>query len=118
MILIPYQFFDPPVVLDCGVTPIPASSSSPLQVIADTGKITGVAISFSDTTGSAIGVYMGAPGSEQLVCIIGNGVTAYSHAKIYSHSRISLRAMANQAINTGSVSVALLTTETLMSVVS
>jgi len=107
----PFAFFDPPQVLDASVTPIPPASSAPLQVIADSGTQIGVGIIFSDNTGQFIGVYIGAAGFEQLLCIIGNGVT--SVAPVFSrfppHTRVSLRAMANHPISEGLMTAALVT---------
>ena len=103
---IPIAFFDPPVVLDTTVTPIPAFSSSPLQVISNTGLQTGVGMNYSDTTGEFIGIYLGAPGKEFLVCIIGNGVTSQAWAKFPAQSRVSLKAMKNRQITFGLLSAA------------
>jgi hypothetical protein len=100
--LIPYCFFDSPQVIDCSVTPIPASGSLPLQVIATTGGLNlGCGIQFADTTGDMIGVYIGASGSEVLACIIGNGVSSQGWAKFPPNSRISLRNMLNTEITLG-----------------
>jgi|SRR6185312_7993279 len=101
---IPIAFFDPPQVIDTSITPIPASSSLPLQVIADTGLQTGVGINYSDTTGDQIGVYIGLEAQEVLICIIGNGVTSQAWAKIPPRSRISLRSMDNTEITFGKLS--------------
>lgn len=98
---IPIAFFDPPIVLDTSVTPIPASSQLPLQVIANTGVSTGVGINYNDTTGDFIGVYIGPSGSEQLLCVIGNGLTSQGWAKVPPNSRISLRSMRNTSITSG-----------------
>jgi len=57
MKLIPYFFLDAPQVLDCSVTPIPASGSSPLQVIADTGNTIGFGMRFNDSTGAFFGFH-------------------------------------------------------------
>jgi hypothetical protein len=107
--LVQYAFFDPPQVLDCSVTPIPAASSPPLQVIANSGPNDGVGVSFQDTTGTFIGVYVGASGHEELLCIIGNGASKDAWAKILPHMRISIRAMANVAITVGLLQAALVT---------
>lgn len=101
MSLVSIAFFDPPRLIDTRVTPIPASSSQPLQVIADTGKQTGVGISYSDTTGEIIGVYIGPVGQEQLLCSIGNGLTTQSWGNVPANSRISLRNMQNRSITNG-----------------
>lgn len=102
--VIPICFFDPPQVIDTEVTPIPASSSQPLQVIADTGINVGVGVNFNDNTGDFIGMYLGAQGQEVLICIIGNGLSGQAWAKIPPHSRISLRSMKNEAITQGLLS--------------
>lgn len=97
----PYCFFDAPAVLDCSVTPIPASGSSPLEVIADSGGIPGVGISYHDSTGEFIGVYVGAVGDERLLCVIGNGTVSVAWGWLAKNSRVSLRSMRNQAITAG-----------------
>jgi hypothetical protein len=109
--LITYAFFDPPQVLDSSVTPfnIPASSGLPLQVILNSGTVTGVGMSYNDSTGAMIGVYTGAAGLEKLLFIIGNGKTSIESAKILPGSRISLRAMANVPITVGLLAAALVT---------
>lgn len=103
MSFIPIAFFDPPLVINCAVTPIPASASNPLQVIADTGINVGVGIFFIDTTGDFIGVYVGAVGLEILACVIGNGLSAISWGKFPPRSRVSLRSMVNSQITGGSL---------------
>jgi len=97
----PVCFFDPPQVIDCSVTPIPAVSSLPLQVIADTGLNLGVGVNFDDTTGEFIGIYIGAVGKETLVCIIGNGARSQGFGKFPPHSRVSVRNMRNATITNG-----------------
>src|ERR1700759_2054790 len=88
--VIPIAFFDLPQVIDCTVTPIPPISDDPLQVVADTGLNTGVGIQYVDSTGDFIGVYLGAPGFEKLICVVGNGGSGQNWARIPSGSRISL----------------------------
>lgn len=100
----PIAFFDPPELLNCTVTPIPAASGNPLQVIADSGFRSAVAIDYIDTTGDFIGVYLGSPGNEKLLCIIGNGQTSRAWAVFPAHSRVSLRSMTNTAITNGTLS--------------
>lgn len=107
--LVPLCFFDPPQVINTKVTPIPGSGSPPLQVIADTGIITGVGIVYKDGTGDFIGVYLGASGHEVLGCIIGNGDTNTAWARFPQHSRVSLRSMTPTQINNGLLSAAVVT---------
>jgi hypothetical protein len=102
-------FFDPPQLIDTSVTPIPASASPTLQVIADSGVERGIGISYKDTTGDFIGVYIGAIGFEQLICIIGNGDTSTAWCTVPQHSRVSLRSLKNAAITTGLLSGELVT---------
>jgi hypothetical protein len=99
----PIAFFDPPEVVNTTVTPIPGSGSLPLQVIADTGFRSGVAIDFIDTTGDFIGVYLGAAGHEELLCIIGNGQSGRSWGVFPAHSRVSLRSLTATPITNGTV---------------
>lgn len=99
--VIPIAYFDPPLVLDCTVTNIPGSGSLPLQVISNTGLDTGVGIDFSDSTGDFIGAYIGLPGLETLLCIIGNGLSGQAWARIPAGSRISLRSMTIEPITAG-----------------
>lgn len=101
----PICFMDAPEILRANVTPIPAASASPLQVIADLGFRSGIAIDFTDTTGDAIGVYIGASGSEKLKCIIGNGVTSRAWAVFAAHSRVSLRSMTATPITNGNLTM-------------
>lgn len=108
-IIIPYAFFDAPQVINPAVTPIPAASALPLQIIADSGINYGVGITFIDSTGDFIGVYTGRVGFEQLICIIGNGVSSQSWGTFPPHSRVSLRSMENQAITGGTLTGALFT---------
>ena len=98
-----YAFFDSPKVIDTGVTPIPKKTDPTLQVIADSGPVYGTGITFSDKTGLPIGVYAGDVGSEVLICIIGDGFAGQAWGNIPAHSRISLRAMGNDAITNGTL---------------
>lgn len=99
--IFPIAFFDPPQVLDTGVTSIPGSGSSPLQVVADLGFKAAFAIDYIDTTGDYIGVYTGTSGHEVLKCIIGNGLSERAWIVLAAHSRISLRSMSVTAITSG-----------------
>lgn len=99
----PIAFFDAPRVLRCTVTPIPGSASLPLQVIADSGFRSAVGIDYIDTTGDFIGVYLGAPAAEVLLCIIGNGLSSRGWGVFPAHSRVSLRSMTASAITNGTL---------------
>jgi hypothetical protein len=99
----PIAFFDAPEIVNTTVTPIPGSGSLPLQVIADSGTRSAVAIDFIDTTGDFIGVYLGAAGQEKLLCIIGNGQTSRAWGVFAAHSRVSLRSMTPSPITNGTV---------------
>lgn len=97
----PIAFFDAPEAFDASVTPIPGAGSAPIEVIADSGFKSAVAIDFVDTTGEFIGVYYGPTGQEILKCIIGNGLSGRAWAVFPAHSRVSLRSMTASAINYG-----------------
>jgi hypothetical protein len=100
----PIAFFDAPEIVNTNVTNIPGSGSLPLQVIADSGFRSAVAIDYIDTTGDFIGVYTGPVGQETLLCIIGNGQTSRAWAVFHAHSRVSLRSMTASAIKNGTIS--------------
>jgi len=97
----PIAFFDPPMVLNTTATPIPASTSAPLQVIDNIGNVAAYALSYIDSTGDYIGVYIGPAGSETLVCVIGGGVASIVPAVFAARTRISLRSMTTVPITTG-----------------
>lgn len=99
----PIAFFDAPHILNAAVTPIPGSGSLPLQVIADSGFKSGVAIDYIDTTGEFIGVYTGIIGSETLRCIIGSGQNNRAWSVFAAHSRVSLRSMTVSSITAGTL---------------
>lgn len=99
----PIAFFDAPEIINMSVTPIPGSGSLPLQVIADSGFRSAVAIDFIDTSGDFIGVYLGVSGQETLLCIIGNGQSGRSWGVFAAHSRVSLRSMTATPITNGSL---------------
>lgn len=99
----PICFFDSPQILNCSVTPIPGAASLPLQVIADSGTRSSVAIDYIDTTGDFIGVYLGPVGFETLLCVIGNGLTTRAWGVFAAHSRVSLRSMTTSSITSGSL---------------
>lgn len=100
----PLFFFDPPIVLDTTVTPIPGSGSSPLQVVANSGATSTVAVDYVDTTGDYIGVYIGSSGHETLLCLIGNGLSTRAWGHVNANSRISLRSMTATPITSGKLS--------------
>ncbi len=99
----PIAFFDSPEIINTTVTPIPGSGSAPLQVIADSGNKSAVAIDYIDTTGDFIGVYLGKVGQERLLCIIGNGQNSRAWGVFAAHSRVSLRSMTASAITNGTL---------------
>lgn len=99
----PIAFLDPPEVFDCSVSPIPASSDAPLQVIANIGSKAALCIDYIDTTGEYIGVYVGDPGEEKLNCIIGGGQNARAITVIQSYSRVCFRSMNAQIITQGKI---------------
>ena len=101
----PIAFMDAPQILVANVTNIPGSGSAPLQIIANLGLKAAYALDYIDTTGDFIGVYIGAPGFETLLCIIGNGETDRAWAVAHANSRISLRSMTSTPITNGSLSI-------------
>jgi len=103
--VVPIAYPDPPYIIDTSVTPIPANSSPPMQIIADTGFQTGVGVTFNDTTGDFIGVYKGPPGAEVLLCVVGNGTSGLNWGTIPANSRISLRSMTSKSITEGLLNV-------------
>lgn len=103
--VIPIAYPDPPYIIDASVTPIPATSSLPLQIIIDTGVNTGVGVTFNDNTGNFIGVYVGAQSQEALLCIIGNGLSGQAWGHVPANSRISLRSMTASAVTNGLLNV-------------
>lgn len=103
--LFPIAFLDSPKVLNATVTPIPGAGSAPLQVVANIGLRAAYAIDFQDTTDDYIGVYIGAAGSETLVCIIGGGApSARSYGVFHAGSRVSFRSLTASAITNGYIS--------------
>lgn len=106
--LFPIYWIDSPKILDCSVTPIPGSGSSPVQVVLESGFKAAYAINFIDTTGDWIGLYTGAPGSETLRTIIGGGLNTFTPVVIAAHSRVSLRSMTASAITNGKLTITFL----------
>jgi len=107
-VLFPICFIDPPEILYANVTPIPASSSLPLQAIANSGTKVAYGVSWIDTTGDYIGLYTGGSGNEVLRVIIGGGTTSAAPVVIAAGSRVSLRSMTNTAITNGQIILNLL----------
>lgn len=101
----PIAFIDAPQVLRTNVTNIPGSGSLPLQIVADLGFKAAYALDYIDTTGDFIGVYLGASGSETLLCIIGNGQTERAWAVAAAHSRVSLRSMTTTPVTNGNLTI-------------
>jgi hypothetical protein len=94
-------FIDAPQVLDATVTPIPANTSSPLQIVANLStEIQGFEVGDGIQQGF-IGVYVGDVGQEVLVDIIGGPSHPERHIAIAKGSRISLRSMNAQSMTTG-----------------
>lgn len=104
----PIAFFDPPEIINMSVTPIPGSGNPPLQVIADSGYKSAVAIDYIDTSGDFIGVYLGTIGHEVLLCIIGNGQTSRAWGVLTAHSRVSIRSMTASSITNGTLAATLM----------
>jgi len=104
----PIAFIDAPEILNASVTPIPGAGSSPLQVIANSGVRSAVAVDYLDTTGEFIGVYLGSVGQEKLLCIIGNGQTSRAWGVFPADSRVSLRSMTSASITNGTLSLSLM----------
>lgn len=99
----PIAFFDSPEIVNASVTPIPGAASPPLQVIANSGTRSAIAVDFIDTTGEFIGVYLGASGQEKLLCVVGNGQSGRSWGVFAAHSRVSLRSMTSSPITNGTL---------------
>jgi hypothetical protein len=99
----PIAFFDPPIVLNASVTPIPGSGSLPLQVVDNLGAVAAYFLNYIDSTGDFIGVYKGPAGSETLVCVVGGGTASIVPGVISARSRISLRSMTTSSITNGNL---------------
>lgn len=104
----PIAFFDPPLLLDTSITPIPGRASLPLQVIADSGFKSAVAIDYMDTTGDFIGVYLGLSGHETLLCIVGGGLNSRAWGVFAAHSRVSLRSLSVTPVTNGTLTGSLM----------
>jgi hypothetical protein len=106
--LFPIYYLDPPQILSAYVTNIPGAGSLPMQVVANSGVRSAYAISYIDTTGDWIGVYLGSSGNERLASIIGGGQVIITPVVIPAHTRVSLRSMSASAITNGSLTMSFL----------
>lgn len=102
--LYPIAFIDAPRVLNTSVTPIPAASAPPLQIVANIGLKASYAIDYIDSTGDYIGVYTGSTGHEQLLTIIGGGAITRAYVVIAANSRVSIRSITASPITNGYLS--------------
>lgn len=93
-------------LLDTSSTNIPASGSSPLEVVASSAGHISKIVSVEDI-GEFIGVYTGGSGSEVLACVLplGGGEIAVN---IPISTRISIRNMKNAAISSGFIALNLI----------
>jgi len=106
--LFPIYQIDAPEILFTNVTPIPAASSAPIQVVANSGFKAAYGVQWIDTTGDYIGLYTGAVGHEVLRTIIGGGVVTMTPVVIAAHSRVSLRSMTSSPITNGQIVITFL----------
>lgn len=104
----PIYFPDPPEIINTPVTPIPANTSPPLQIVANTGPKAALRISWIDTTGDYVGVYTGTPGNEVLRCIIGGGLVSVIPVVIAAFNRVSIRSMTASPITQGTLMITFL----------
>ena len=97
------DFLDTPL-LNASSTNIPASSSTPLTVVAslaaDVKKI-----QILDTTGSFIGLYADPAGTPVLKAIIGPGSDSTIELSLTAGTVLGLRNMENSAITVGNVAI-------------
>lgn len=91
------------ILLDTSSTNIPASASSPLQVVASTAAQVRKVVSVEDI-GEFIGVYTGPALSEVLHCILPLG-GGEMQVNIPAGTRVSLRNMKNATITSGFIAV-------------
>lgn len=97
--MIPSFSFDAPEVLDCAVTAIPASGSSPLQVVSSTPSAAR-RMHVIDSIGEIFELMAGAPGAERRIWVFGNtgpGVPL----NIEPGTRLSVRSLSNAQITEG-----------------
>lgn len=90
-------------LLDTSSTSIPASASSPLEVVASLAASVAKIISVEDI-GEYIGVYTGAAASEVLLGVLPLGGGELDMI-IASGTRVSLRNMKNAAITSGHITL-------------
>lgn len=102
----PQDQIDTTPLLDTSSTNIPASASSPLQVVASLAGHVSKIVSVEDI-GEFIGVYTGGSGSETLLCVLplGGGEIAVN---IAIGTRISIRNMKNATISSGFIALNLI----------
>jgi len=98
------DFIDTTPVLITETTNIPANASAHLEIVASLAANV-KQIKVNDTTGEFIGVFTGAASSEILQCIIGPGQDNITPVIMNSGERVSVRNMANAAINVGSLCI-------------
>jgi hypothetical protein len=91
------DFIDTPEVIDCTVTPIPASAAGYLQVVAALAETT-YQIVVQGSVPEFVGLYSGAPGQERLEQILGQDKIVSIVLK--KGARVSLRSMGPQ-VNLG-----------------
>lgn len=102
----PVDFIDGAVgpVIDAATNNIPASAALPLEVVnslaADVNSI-----QIQDTVGAYIGVYTGAAAAETLLYVGNPGLDQRVPVNIASGTRVSIRNMANVALNLGEYSI-------------
>lgn len=104
------EFFDAPEVLEAEVTPIPAKTDPPYQVVESMPKSTDKVYSI-DSTNKFIGVYVGPIGFERLIGVIGGGRPSDQVMFISEGTRVSLRSM-GVAITRGSLCCQFITNPT------
>lgn len=97
------QFFDPPIILDAAVTPIPAVTDPPLQVIAELEFFVS-RVMFYDGIGEWIGLYIGPVGQEVLFGVVGGqGPQEIKDIQLIPKSRISVRSLTTSPITSGEI---------------
>lgn len=97
------DFLDTPL-LDASSTNIPASSGTPVTVVASLAAAV-KKVQLLDTTGSFIGLYTDPAGTPVLQAVFGPGSDQILDVAISAASVIGLRNMENSAITAGLVSV-------------
>lgn len=95
-------------MLNASVTPIPGSASLPLQICSNIGHKASHAVSYIDSTGDYIGIYIGTVGNEKLLTIIGGGVVTITPVVVPALSRVSLRSMTSTPITNGNLNLVFL----------